>query len=50
MELQLNLAETQELEFLRTLSHPNIVRYLGYDKDETYIYIFMEYALPRWFY
>lgn len=29
---------------LKSLSHPNLVKYMGVDRDDTYFYIFMEYA------
>lgn len=45
LSLKLSAMELQELDLLKSLSHPNIVRYLGIDKDDTYFYIFMEYMI-----
>ena len=36
-------ALAQEIRMMENLSHPNIVRYLGTDRTENGIYIFMEY-------
>jgi mitogen-activated protein kinase kinase kinase ANP1 len=40
---QLAQAEIEmEVEIMRKLNHPNIVRYLGTDRDETSLFIFLE--------
>lgn len=33
----------KEVEFLKDLEHPNIVKYYGYDIDKDYLKIYLEY-------